>query len=78
MVLTLAELVKLSDQELISRHDVEAPHAPAATTCCLDELDRRSQKRATDAANRLATRGFWLTVANTAFALVALALRKGG
>jgi CHASE3 domain sensor protein len=51
-------------------------HAHAVTTSVgtayyVDELERRSRERATEAANRLSRAAFWLGVVNAVLALAA-------
>jgi hypothetical protein len=68
----IADLRALTDDEIISRHDVIARNTSVGVNFYLDELRRREQARAIAASNRLARAAFWLTVANTALALVAI------
>jgi hypothetical protein len=76
----IADLRALTDDEIIGRHDAIARSAAVGIDFYLDELRRREQVRAIEASNRLARAAFWLTVANTALALVAIivtAVAKG-
>jgi hypothetical protein len=57
---------------LIAEHDAKAKDATVQTQYYVDELNRRSQQRASEAANRLARGAFWLTIVNTVFAVLAL------
>jgi CHASE3 domain sensor protein len=82
MVRSIRALRETPDEELIDEHDQHAESTVVGTQYYLDELNRRAQQRSVEAADRLARRAFWLTIANTAFALVAavaamIALCKG-
>jgi hypothetical protein len=72
MVRTIAELRQTSDEDLIAEHDRVAVHTSVGTAYYMDELERRSRDRATRAAQTLAQRAFWMTVASTVLALVAV------
>ncbi|WJL95868.1 hypothetical protein QSU92_01175 [Microbacterium sp. ET2] len=61
----------MTDADLIAAHDREAQNTMVGTSYYVDELDRRSRERATDAANRLANRSFWLAVSSTILSAVA-------
>jgi hypothetical protein len=56
MVRTIAELRRTSDEDLIAEHDRLAVHAAVGTAYYMDELERRSRDRATQAAQTLAQR----------------------
>jgi hypothetical protein len=68
----IADLRALTDDEIISRHDVAARNTSVGVNFYLDELRRREQVRAIEASNRLARRAFWLGVTNTVLALAAV------
>jgi CHASE3 domain sensor protein len=72
MVRTIAELRQTSDEDLIVEHDRLAGVTSVGTAYYMDELERRSRDRATQAAQALAQRAFWMTVASTVLALVAV------
>jgi uncharacterized membrane protein len=90
MVRKITELRATPDEVLIAEHDQAAVHTYVGTDYYVEELDRRSRDRATEAAlglaeasHRLATRTFWLAVASAVLSLVAvvvavLALVLGG
>jgi hypothetical protein len=65
------ELKEMPDEQLIAEHDDQAKNTVAGTQYYVDELNRRVQQRALEAADRLARRAFWLTIVNTVFAVVA-------
>ncbi|MGA6128822.1 MULTISPECIES: hypothetical protein [unclassified Microbacterium] len=54
MVRTIDQLRAASDEELIAEHDRHAKHTSVGTGYYMEELDRRSRERSTEAANRLA------------------------
>lgn len=72
MVRPIEELRKTPDDVLIAEHDEHARHTFVGTGYYIDELDRRSRERSTQAALRLARRSFWLTVANSVLSVVAV------
>ena len=57
---------------LVAEHDAHARNTVVGTGYYMDELERRSRERATEASNRLARRGFWLAVVSTVSSLAAL------
>ena len=63
----LAELRKQGDEQLVQEHDELAKSTSVGIQYYLDELDRRSYKR-------LAIQSFWLTLANTLLAVVAVGI----
>jgi hypothetical protein len=71
MVRSIKALQETPDEELIAEHDRHATNTVAGTQYYLDELNRRAQQRALEAADRLARRAFWLTIVNTVFAALA-------
>jgi len=90
MIRKIAELRATPDAVLIAEHDEAAVHTFVGTGYYVEELDRRSRDRATEAAlklaeasHRLAARTFWLAVGSAVLSLVAvvvsvLALVLGG
>ncbi len=72
MVRSIAELRKTPDEVLVAEHDAHARNTVVGTGYYMDELERRSRERATEASNRLARRGFWLAVVSTVSSLAAL------
>lgn len=72
MAFGLDELRGLPDDELIRLHDQVAVHTVVGTAYYSDELRRRELERSTAASARLARASFWLTVASTLLALVAV------
>ena len=74
MAYAIEALRALSDDQLIADHDEKAKFTTVGTDYFMDELDRRSRERALEAANRLARRSFWMTVASTVLSLVATAV----
>lgn len=73
MVRSIKALREASDEDLIAEHDGHANSTVVGTQYYMDELNRRVQQRALEAADRLARRAFWLTIVNTVFAVVAAA-----
>lgn len=78
MSYTIAALRAASDEQLIEEHDQHARHTIVGTAYYMDELERRSRERATEAAqqlalasNRLAVRSHRLTVASTILSAIA-------
>lgn len=71
MVRSIKALQETPDGQLISEHDELALHTVVGTQYYVDELGRRTQQRALEAADRLARRAYWLAVANTVLATVA-------
>lgn len=63
-----------TDEELIAEHDQHAQHTFVGTQYYLDELRRRDSARETASSLRLARAAFWLTVANTLLAAVAVVI----
>ena len=66
------------DEVLIAEHDARAVHTVVGTGYYLEELDRRSRERSTEASNRLATeshllarRSQRLAIASTVLSAVA-------
>lgn len=54
MTYPIAKLRAVSDEQLIEEHDAVAQSTGAGTAYYLDELDRRSRERSTEASNNLA------------------------
>lgn len=54
MVRSIRDLRNTSDDELIREHDEHARHTSVGTGYYMEELDRRSRERSTEASNRLA------------------------
>lgn len=52
MAETIAQLRALSDEQLISRHDAQAEHMSTGVSFYLEELSRRQNTAATQAAAR--------------------------
>ena len=52
MALSLSDLQKLTDDELVERHDAQAKTTVVGTQYFLDELNRRHQERQTKAMLR--------------------------
>lgn len=73
MVRSIKALRETSDEELIAEHDGHANSTVVGTQYYVDELNRRVQQRALEAADRLARRAFWLTIVNTVLAVIAAA-----
>jgi len=71
MVRSIKTLRESPDEQLIAEHDEQAKNTVVGTQYYLDELNRRVQQRALEAADRLARRVFWLTIVNTVFAVIA-------
>lgn len=71
MVRSIKALQEASDEELIADHDRHAPSTSVGTQYYLDELNRRAQERAAEAADQLARRVYRLTIANTVVAVIA-------
>lgn len=71
MVRSIKTLRETPDEQLIAEHDQLAQNTVVGTQYFMDELNRRVQQRALEAADGLARRAFWLTVANTVLAVVA-------
>ena len=71
MVRSIAELRDTPDEVLIAEHDAHAVNTSVGTDYYMEELERRSRDRATEAANRLARASFWLSVVNAVLALAA-------
>jgi len=71
MVRSMRALREIPDEQLITEHDELANHTVVGTQYYADELSRRAQLRALEAADRLARQAYWLTVANTFLAAVA-------
>jgi hypothetical protein len=72
MSMTIEQLRKATDDELIERHDEMTVHTSVGVSFYLDELKRRETQRAMESSNRLARASFYLTIANTVLALVAV------
>ncbi len=79
MVRKIAELRATPDDVLIAEHDAIAEHVVNGTDFYVQELDRRSRDRATQASHELAlrshelaTRTFWMAVASAVLSLVAV------
>ena len=75
---SIAELRATPDDVLIAEHDAHATHTVVGTGYYMDELDRRSRERSTEAANRLAEEShrlarnsLWLAVASTVLSAIA-------
>lgn len=62
MAYKISDLRAMSDEELIARHDKEAPSATAGVNYYLAELDRRENRRRTDTMLRLTWAIFALTL----------------
>jgi hypothetical protein len=74
MVRKIEDLRSTPDEVLIAEHDARAVHTHVGTAYYLDELDRRSRERATEAAQRLSSRSYYLTIANSVLSVVAIAV----
>lgn len=57
---TIAQLRATPDDDLIAEHDHRAGNTSVGTDYYMQELDRRSRNRSTDASNRLAVASLWL------------------
>ena len=66
---TIAELRKLSDEELIERHDALAQHTQVGTNHYLQELYRRDQGRV---AREMLTFTRWITAMTFAVTLATI------
>lgn len=71
MSYSIARLREITDEQFIAEHDRQATHTVVGTQYYIDELDRRSRERATQAANNLANRSYWLSVSSTVLSAVA-------
>lgn len=63
MVRSLGELRDVTDEELIVEHDRAALHTVVGTAYYVQELDRRSRERSTEASIRLAQQSAETTAA---------------
>jgi lipopolysaccharide/colanic/teichoic acid biosynthesis glycosyltransferase len=81
MSYSIEQLRARTDEELIAEHDGHAVHTVVGTAYYMDELERRSRERATEASNRLAAetqelakRTYWLTVVTTGLSVIAIVI----
>jgi hypothetical protein len=74
MSLSINDLRALTEEQLIAFHDQAAVHTVVGTDYWMDELHRRDQMRAIAASTALARQSYWLTIANTLLALVAVVI----
>ena len=74
MSYSIEALRALSDEQLIREHDELAVFTSVGVDFYMEELDRRSRERSTEASNRLARQGYRLTVVATILAVVAVAV----
>jgi hypothetical protein len=81
MSYSIEQMRALSDEQLVREHDAHAVRTVVGTGYYLEELERRSRDRATEASNRLAADSvklaratFWLTVASTIASVAAVAI----
>ena len=72
MSYSIRELRAVSDDDLIEKHDAQAKNTSVGVDYYLEELNRRSRERATDASNKLAARSFWLSVVSSITSVAAL------
>ncbi|MBT2505308.1 hypothetical protein J7I98_05225 [Streptomyces sp. ISL-98] len=72
MGLTLEEFRKLSDAELVTRHDQQAENLTESTSLYLNELNRRAAERSEHATRVLSVINAALAVAAVAVAVIAL------
>ena len=66
---TLQELIEMSDEELIERHDKLAKRTVVGSSYYLDEYHRRFQQRQTETMLKLTTQLKWLTVLIAGFTI---------
>lgn len=76
---SIESLRTMSDAEVIAEHDEVAKNTGAGTAYWMDELERRSRERFTEASNRLAIANsrlaiasFRLSIVSTVIAVVAV------
>ncbi|OYU19229.1 MAG: hypothetical protein CFE34_06420 [Rhodobacteraceae bacterium PARR1] len=74
MAETVAELKKLSDEELVRRHDERATSTVVGTAHYLDELRSRENARLSRSVERITKYIFWLTCVMAVATLVQLLL----
>jgi hypothetical protein len=72
MVRKIENLRSTPDEVLIAEHDAVAENTVVGTAYYLNELERRSRERATEAAQALSVRSHKLTIANMALSAVAV------
>ena len=72
MVRRIEDLRRPSDDELIRKHDAPAQHTSVGTDYYVQELNRRSRDRSTDATIPLARRTYVLSVVSAALAAIAV------
>lgn len=71
--MSIAELQKLSDSDLVARHDVAAATTQAGVAYYLDEMARRDSTRREALLIRLTWAIFLLTAVNVAAVIISLA-----
>ena len=71
MTMTVEQMREATDDQLIQWQDEVATGRAAGHDYYLGELRARQSARAIDAADNLAHRAYWLTVASTALVVVA-------
>ncbi len=70
----IAELRRMSDDELIAEHDKIAPSTDPGVQYYIDELARRNQSRQTETMVKYTRLIGWLTFAVTIFTIVNVVL----
>ena len=71
---SVAELKKLSDEELVERHDKQAQHTQVGIKFYLDELRGRENARLSRSVEKMTRAILWLTVIIGIATLVQLAI----
>ncbi|MFD2341353.1 hypothetical protein FGG90_07555 [Clavibacter tessellarius] len=67
---SISALRAMTDEQLIKEHDEHTTHTVVGTGYYVEELDRRSRERATEASQRLADEGVKLSRRTHALTLV--------
>ena len=77
MALSLSELRKLTDDELVEKYDCQATSTVVGTQYFMDELNRRYQERQTNATLRITKWFAGMTIIITVATLVNLGVAIG-